>query len=326
MKSLNSRNADKALSLYNHSIQSGEQNLKVLSKPEFIDLFLSPSKGNRTFASYTDDENGFVIGTYDGGIDRFFLTMIVVDPQYRRRGYGTHLVDHLQYQMDELSGQLCRKIPPMEISYFDPVNIRWILPGTKEHTHQNSQGVKLGSGAHLFFKNLDFRDFSTQNTYHLLLSDYEWPKTKLEVYEERVKKAGFSIEFYDASKHTGMQEVVDDLNNDLWNWQIPQEMNRPDGPRPIVIVNDHGHIGGFAGPIVVEEDGRCWLLGVAVHSKCRGSGCATLLFNQMCQAFKDAGAVYLTLFTGEDNPARKIYESAGMKILYSWATMRRTGR
>ncbi|MBO4888291.1 MAG: GNAT family N-acetyltransferase [Firmicutes bacterium] len=325
MKLLESRNADRALALYNQSIRHGEQNLKILTKQEFSDLFLTPSKDNLTFASYTDDENGFIIGTYDGGIDRFFLTMLVVDPAFRRKGYGSHLVGHLQYQMDELSGKLCHKLPPMEISYFDPVNIRWILPGTNGHTHQNSQGVKLGSPAHLFFKNLGFRDFSTQNTYHLLLSDYIWSKKRLEIYEERAAKAGFSVELYDPEKHTGMQDVVDDLNNDLWNWQIPQEMNRPEGPRPIVIVNDHGRIGGFAGPIVVENDGRCWLLGVAVHSRCRGSGCATLLFNRMCQEFKEAGSVYLTLFTGEDNPARKIYESAGMKILYSWATMRRTG-
>ena len=323
MKPLNSKNADQALKLYNESILRGEQDLKVLKKQEFIDLFLTPGESDRTFASYTDDEKGFIIGTFDGGIKRFFLTMIVVDPAFRRKGYGTHLVDHLQYQMDELSGKIVEKLPPMEISYYDPVNIRWILPGTGGHTHQNSQGVHLGSGAHLFFKNTGFRDFSTQNTYHLLLEQYEWPALRLQPYEERIMKAGLSVEFYDPAKHTGMQEVVNDLNNDLWNWQIPEEMNRPDGPRPIVIVNDHGKCGGFAGPIVVEPDGRCWLLGVAVHSRYRGYGCATLLFNRMCQAFKDAGAAYLTLFTGEDNPARKIYETAGMKIICSWATMRR---
>ena len=117
--------------------------------------------------------------------------------------------------------------------------------------------------------------------------------------------------------------VVDDLNNAIWNWQIPEEMNRPSGPRPMLIVNDHGQCGGFAGPIVVEPDGRCWILGVAVHSRYRGHGAATILFNRMCQAFKEAGAKYLTLFTDEKNLARNIFESAGMKIVYSWADMRR---
>ena len=35
------------------------------------------------------------------------------------------------------------------------------------------------------------------------------------------------------------------------------------------------------------------------------------------------GAGFMTLFTGETNPARNIYEAAGFSIVRSWTDMRR---
>ena len=121
-----------------------------------------------------------------------------------------------------------------------------------------------------------------------------------------------------------MDELLKDLDNEIWSRQIPEELSREGGPRLFPIIEDaQHHVRGFAGPIVVEPDGRCWFLGVAVSSSCRRSGAATLLFNRMVQCFKEAGASYLTLFTGEQNPARRIYERAGMKIVTSYACMRK---
>ena len=203
------------------------------------------------------------------------------------------------------------------------MNITWELPGTGGHRHPNAPGVRLGSPAHLFFKNMSFRDFSYQNSYHLDLAKYEWPEEKLAPYLAKMEQAGYCVEFYDAKRHTGMQDLVDDLNNDLWNWQIPAEMNREGGPRPMLIVSDHGKVGGFAGPVVPDAHGRGYFLGIAVHSRCRGCGAATVLWNRLCLEFQKAGARYMTIFTAEDNFARNIYESAGFKIHASWADMRR---
>ena len=38
------------------------------------------------------------------------------------------------------------------------------------------------------------------------------------------------------------------------------------------------------------------------------------------------GAGYMTLFTGEANPARNIYEAAGFRIVRTWADMRKEVR
>ena len=39
---------------------------------------------------------------------------------------------------------------------------------------------------------------------------------------------------------------------------------------------------------------------------------------------KERGARFMSLFTGETNRARSIYESAGFRIVKSWACMRKT--
>ena len=46
-----------------------------------------------------------------------------------------------------------------------------------------------------------------------------------------------------------------------------------------------------------------------------------VLFSVLCRSLKEIGASYMTLFTGETNPARYIYQSAGFKIVKTWADM-----
>lgn len=323
-QSLTIQNMQKAVEIYNAATLRAEQNYMILSEEEFGKLFLTPIKeGDIIFSFYSENQEGFIIGHYAGNIKRFFVTMIQVETGSRRKGIATFLLETLRQEMKQFAAEQSIEMNEMEVSYFNPVNITWELPDTNGHRHPNSPGVRLGSPAHLFFKNMGFRDFSTQNSYHLELAGYEWPEEKLAPYLAKMNQAGYTVEFYEAGKHTGMQDLVDDLNNDLWNYQIPAEMNREGGPRPMLIVNDHGRIGGFAGPLVPDEHGRGFFLGIAIHSRCRGCGAATVLWNRLCLEFKKAGAKYMTIFTAEDNHARSIYESAGFKIHASWATMRR---
>lgn len=309
---------------YNKVIMDDGLPYLTVDEAAFEKQFLTPVKeGDAVFALDTADGTGFISGCFAGNIKRFFLTMIVVDPSKRRQGIGTLLLQGLEDKMRSFAEEQGLSFSELEVSYFNPINLTWILPDTDGHRHPNSPGVRLGSSAHLFLKNRGFRDFSYQNSYDLTMQEYEWPQEKLQPYIEKMDQKGLSITFYDAQQHTGMDDLVKDLNNDLWNYQIPEEMNRPGGPRPMLIVDDHGKVGGFAGPVVPGEDGRGFFLGIAIHSVCRGAGAATVLFNRLCLEFKKAGAEYMTLFTAEDNPARSIYESAGFKIRASWADMRR---
>lgn len=324
---LTKENAAEAVRLYNECTLRGEQLYLTLTQDAFAALFLEPIKeGDRAFAYYAPDQKGFICGHYDSGVQKFFVTMLQVEPGERRKGIGRALLTALEQEMKQFAAEAQVAIEALEISYFNPVNITWLLPDTPQHRHPNAAGVRLGSGAHLFFKNMGFRDFSYQNSYHLDLASYEWPRERMTPYMKKMEKAGLTVEFYDEKVHHGMQALVDDLNNDLWNWQIPAEMNREGGHRPMLIVSEHGRVGGFAGPIVPDAYGRGYFLGIAIHSECRGSGAATVLFNRLCLEFKRAEAKYMTLFTAEDNPARAIYETAGFKIHASWADMRRKVR
>lgn len=325
MKQLTPDCCSRAVSLYNDSIRRHEMPYFQLSEEGFSRLFLTvPSRECRIFAFYSDQEEGFALGVFDQGLSRFFITMIVVEPAMRRKGVGTGLIKALQADAERAFEEAGCGTSCLEISYFNPVNIRWNIPGGGSHAHQNAQGVLLGSGAHLFFKNLGFRDFSYQNTYYLDLNRYVLPEALLSSCEQKLAAASLSFTYFDPDLHKNMDELLKDLDNEIWSRQIPEELSREGGPRLFPVIEDtRHHVRGFAGPIVVEPDGRCWFLGVAVSSLCRRTGAATVLFNRMVQCFKEAGAAYLTLFTGEQNPARRIYERAGMKIVCSFACMRR---
>jgi len=185
------QNMQKAVSIYNAAIQRGEQNYLILNEEEFGKLFLTPIKeGDNIFAFYSENQEGFIIGHYAGNIKRFFVTMIQVEPGSRRKGIATFLLETLRQEMKQFAAAQSVEMNEMEVSYFNPVNITWELPDTNGHRHPNSPGVRLGSPAHLFFKNMGFRDFSTQNSYHLELAGYEWPEEKLAPYLAKMNQAG----------------------------------------------------------------------------------------------------------------------------------------
>ena len=83
---------------------------------------------------------------------------------------------------------------------------------------------------------------------------------------------------------------------------------------------------GFTGPLAVQPSGRGYFTGIAVHPDCRGGGAGKVLFSSLCESLRDMGAGYMTLFTGEANPARNIYEAAGFRIVRTWADMRKEVR
>ena len=78
-----------------------------------------------------------------------------------------------------------------------------------------------------------------------------------------------------------------------------------------------------SGAPLLLESGRGFFAGIGVHSEYRKYGLGKSLFSTLCQSLKDIGAGYMTLFTGETNPARRIYASAGFKIVKTWSDMQK---
>ena len=91
-----------------------------------------------------------------------------------------------------------------------------------------------------------------------------------------------------------------------------------------VDLNAGGLVVGYTGPLsVTGTPGRGNFCGIGVRTEYRGRGIGKPVFCEMCARHKGGGADFMSLYTGEDNPARNIYESAGFRIVRSFADMRK---
>ena len=137
-----------------------------------------------------------------------------------------------------------------------------------------------------------------------------------------LKEAGITFEFYDSAKHTGLDKLFDDLQNEYWRKDIKDNLALAH-PRPILVASDRGSVCGFVGPIAVQQSGRGWFAGIGVDPAYEGKGIGSILFILLMENFKKLGAGFSTLYTGIENHAQKIYERAGFKVVKQWAIMRK---
>ena len=81
---------------------------------------------------------------------------------------------------------------------------------------------------------------------------------------------------------------------------------------------------GTAGTVYPEKNGRGFFSALAVDPADGGRGIGNVLFFSLCQALKDMGAEYMTIFVTETNFARRIYEKAGFSAVQEWAILKKT--
>ena len=80
---------------------------------------------------------------------------------------------------------------------------------------------------------------------------------------------------------------------------------------------------GFTGPVDVEPSGRGFFTGICTDPAYEKRGIATALFHLLMQEFIYHGAVFSTLYTGETNHARRIYERIGFRVAHTFHVLRR---
>jgi len=313
---LNNKNVNNALRLFQESLDRNEMLYKPCTKEKFVEIFLhTKAKGQVNINIIDENGRAFAGGSYIIGAERAFITMIVVDERVRRQGLGREILGALE---DKLRKE--KNIKKLEIVFFNPVALEWLIPGEEGCDHPNAPGVDMSSGAYLFFKNCGYRDFAVQNSYFINLQEYHMPKW-VETKRAGLRNQNITFTLYDGDNHCGMGEMIRKFYNPLWERDILGEIQKDDGGRPILITEHMGKVCAFAGPLDVQESGRGYFAGIGVDEDYRGKGIAKVLFNCLCEHLKNIGAGYMTLFTGENNPARNIYERAGFKIVRSWADM-----
>lgn len=271
-------------------------------------------------------ENGKIIAFANGVFKREFLphethentpgylTFILVDREHREKGYGTAMLRAVEAYFKE-NGK--REI---QVIFFNPINLSWNIPGTCGHDHPNAPGVDIGGLGYKFLKGHGYKERTREVAMYLDLSEFKLPdKTKEKLKELRSK--GIEIEYYDAIKHPkGFDELFDNLRHEHWRRDIQDNLELDD-PHPILVASDRGKICGFAGPIAAEPSGRGWFCGIGVDPNYGGHGIGTTMFFMLMDSFKEVGAKFSSLFTGENNPAKKMYDRAGFKEVKTWAVM-----
>lgn len=245
-----------------------------------------------------------------------FITCIVIDKAYRRKGYGSKLLNTLEFYLKDNKKIVVRQI------FFNPIKLAWIIPGTNNHYHPGTPAVPFNTSWYFFLKaNGYIINGDQQDAYYQNIEAFNLPE-RIKVRNAENTKKGYNITFYDESKHFGFDELFSALKNQGWQNAVNNNLNKQT-PLPMLIVEKEGEILGWTGPLMTEESKRGYFAGIGVHPKAQGLGLGHSLFNELIVQSKINGAEYMSLFTGSSNPARNIYLKAGFKIVQSFAILRK---
>lgn len=295
-----------------------------LDREEFERRFFEAQEGyEKVFlcAKNGDSAAGFAAGCIKLGGDVSYVTALLTAREYRNMGLGTALLSSLEAAMRT------PETKKYEFSFYNPQSLPWIVPGTPHHDHPGYPGVDMNGQGYVFMKNAGYRDYAYQNAYYHKLDGYETPGDIAEK-EQAAARLGYSVTYYDKERHYGAEECMDAIGSAGWKSTVMKNINTPDQPPLLVAeLSDpdglHARMVGFTGPVFVQPSGRGYLAGIGVDPAHRGHGLGKLLFCKLCAALRDEGAAFMTLFTGENNPARNIYEAAGMRVVRCFSCMRK---
>jgi ribosomal protein S18 acetylase RimI-like enzyme len=213
----------------------------------------------------------------------------------------------------------------LEVVFHNPVHLPWLLPGCGADWHPCMPGVDVESTLYPFLHHRGWQDFARQNLYHRRLAGYTDPPA-LAASRARLLAEGIQLTLYDPTRHSGLSELFDNIRNPGWKAQVLAHTDQPivvavdlrAGDRP-----EGGLVVSYTGPLSVEGcPGRGNFCGIGTRTEYRGRGIGKLVFCEMCRRHAQAGATFMSLYTGDNNPARHIYEAAGFEIIRSFADMR----
>lgn len=203
--------------------------------------------------------------------------------------------------------------------FFNPIRLPWVIPGTPGHTHNNAPGVWVEAPIYDWMLARGYAERTRECAMYLRLGCFALPERQL-YRQQGLAGAGYEVAFYDPARHTGLDEMLAVLGNQEWQAEIGRCAAQG---QPFLVAALRGRAVGFAGPVRPEPGGRGYFTGIGVTPAHEGRGLGTLLFYRLCLAEQQAGAQYMSLFTGENNPARRIYESAGFAPVRSFAVLRK---
>ncbi len=275
-----------------------------------------------TLGAYDGDRLvGLASGVVAAARGTGFLSYLMVSPDHRRAGLGTRLFDELESRLRVADG-----VEKLEAVFHNPVHLPWYIPGGEGDWHPCLPGVDMASPLYAFLSSRGWQVFAIQNGYYRRLSGYE-DLPDMAARREKLMSEGIELTLFDPAAHYGLPELFDNINNPGWKAQVLSHLDRP-----IVVAVDHNTrdadgralVVSYTGPL--SQDGtpaRGNFCGIGTRTDYRGRGIGKQVFCAMCRAHRDAGADFMSLYTGTQNPARHIYESAGFVAVRQFADMRK---
>ena len=313
--------ADKLLpafaELFNGILEDGRDGLPYchLAEGDFQRVFGGPGRANY-YASENGRTVGFLSGSVPGENGVSYLSYVGVVPEYRGRGIASALLSRFERDMKEKYSAA-----RIDTVFYDSSHLPWIIPGSGDG-HPCAPGTPSGSAAEKLLLSRGYAEWTAQISYYRRLCGYEAPEG-LDEKRKRLRTEGIDITLYDPDVHRGLPELFDAIRNPGWKAAVLSRLDRP------VIVaadmNRQGLVVGYTGPLSVEREGsglRGCFHGIGTHPDYRGRGIATQIFCEMCRIHKASGADFMSLYTGETNPARHVYEAAGLFPVARWSNLR----
>lgn len=247
-----------------------------------------------------------------GNIAGYITTVIIASPFAEEKHYNAFL-KCLEQRFIALGKKQA------DVLFFNPVKLKWNIPSNPSHEHNNAPGISKDQPLYEVLLTRGYVDRATQCGMYLPLGDFTIPESILEK-EKKAMGFGYHITLFDQSVHTNLESLLSALQNPQWEKDVKYYMEQN---VPIVIAVQGTECVGFAGPIIRQDNARAFFCGIGVHPEHEGYGLGSTLFFRMVDAFQKADCDYISLFTGIDNPAIRIYQKAGFTVEKEFSILRK---
>ncbi len=316
VRNVTGQDAPELLELWNRAAPA--QGYAPLTAGQMNELIFQNAHYDPALAFVLEEEglHGFGCAAYGadlpGGAQRGYLSLAVVDEAAGREGFDA-LLDRLEQALAQAGCKMA------DVLFFNPIRLPWLIPNTPGHTHNNVPGLWTQCAQHDWMLARGYDERARECAMYLPLNRFSIPQA-LEEKQTALARDDYFIEFYDGAVHTGLDGMLKTLGNPEWDAEISACAR---DKVPFLAAVCGSEVVGFAGPVYPEPGGRGYFTGIGVTPAHKGRGLGTLLFYRLCQAEKEAGARYMSLFTGEKNPARHIYERAGFEAVRTFGILRK---
>ena len=250
---------------------------------------------------------GFALAVAPGQGETGYLSVLMVDSDFRRKGFGGRL---LNAAGEFLAGRGCTE---MRIGY-------------KGNPITFATGVDMKTPAYTFFLNQGFRNRGSVSLFMETTFDEFELREEIEDYIDDNRSQGVLFGLCDAGHREALCAFMVELFPGGWEASVKGCLDG-EAPYPVFVATDGPAVVGFAGPVRVGQDGSGGFTGIGTHPDYRRGKIGTVLFNLMCAEFKKRGVARNTLHTGLNNPAQEIYFGAGYRVrqLVDYGLVKRLG-